>query len=301
MALHTDLELDAYTIDELLARGDMGELYRARDTRLDRRVALKLLTPRLANCAEHFARFDRDARALAVLNHPNIPAIYDVGSFDGRPFVVSELLEGVTLRQRMAAGPLSVQDAVNFALQIANGLAAAHDVGVIHRDLRPGHIFVTDEGVVKILDFGLGRCRPLNFELLAGNAHATWRTLLGNIAYLSPEQARGGIADHRSDIFSLGLVLYEMVTGTLPFHGRSPAETLVALLNADLAASSTPGMNADLHRVIRNCIARDAGDRFQSARDLVLALELVDLTPGRPVGEASPSRRSLPSRVMWLT
>jgi eukaryotic-like serine/threonine-protein kinase len=277
MTLQAGARLGVYRINDLIGRGGMGEVYRARDTRLGRSVALKVLSPELAGNAEHFARFDREARTGALLDHPNIPAVYDIGSYDGRPFVVSELLHGSTLRVRMNGGPLDEEVAADYARQVARGLIAAHEMEIVHRDLKPENIFVTRGGQVKILDFGLAKSRQRAIELVGRGGTIRPGTPLGTLGYLSPEQVRGEAADPRSDIFSLGVILYEMVTGGLPFQGRSPIEILNAILNDEPRAIASGGraVDPDIESAIRHCLEKNPGSRFQTARDLSSSLESI--------------------------
>src|SRR5579862_7060265 len=213
MALTSGTKLGPYEIVSPLGAGGMGEVYRARDTRLGRDVAIKVLPPSLVNDADRLRRFEQEARTIAALNHPNILAIHDFGEYEGAPFLVSELLEGETLRQKLEAGPLPVRRAVEFALGIAQGLAAAHEKGIVHRDLKPENVFITRDGRVKVLDFGLAKLmRPeeRNDTLATLASPATLPGMvLGTVGYMSPEQVRGESSDARSDIFSFGAVLYE--------------------------------------------------------------------------------------------
>ena len=215
-AVQAGATLGAYVIDELIGRDGRGRVYRARDTRLNRLVALKIVSPALAAKGARFARFQREARTGALLNHPNIATVLDLGCEDGVPFVVSELLRGTTLRRLIERGPLGVGLAVDYARQVASGLAAAHQVGVPHRDLRPENIFVTADGCVKILDFGLAKNQLEALELLQADDSnpSEVAAVLRRISYLSPEQVRGEEAGDHSDIFSLGVILYEMLSGT---------------------------------------------------------------------------------------
>src|ERR1035438_2905745 len=217
MSLPPGTRLGPYEIASALGAGGMGEVYRARDTRLERTVAIKILPESLSSDRERLERFQEEARILSTLNHPNLMAIYDVGSQDGMHFLVSEFLEGQTLRERLAAGPLTQRRAIDYGLQVARGLAAAHEKGIVHRDLKPENLFITSDGRVKILDFGLAKLtRP---EAVSGadapTVHAVTEPglIMGTAGYMSPEQVRGQVADPRSDIFSFGAILYEMVSG----------------------------------------------------------------------------------------
>ena len=276
----------------------MGEVYRALDPRLNRRVALKVLPSSLATDSDRLARFSHEARTTALLNHPNIVTVYDVGAHQGVPFVVSELLDGQTLRARMRNGALSMRVAVTYALEIARGLIAAHYLGVVHRDLKPENIFVTRDERVKILDFGLAKCRD---HLLAsperGSSVSTQPgTLLGTVGYMSPEQVSGAPTDHRSDIFSLGVILHEMLSGVAPFHADSSVETLYAIMKTEPAPIRALVDQAplELDSVVRHCLEKDPHARFQSARDLAFNLELVMWVADR--NHTAPSWRGAAAR-----
>ena len=277
MSLTTGTRLGPYVVVAPLGAGGMGEVYRARDPRLGREVAIKVLPTAVAGDAARLERFATEARAAAALNHPNILAVHDV-SAEGAPFVVFELLEGETLRER--AGQVSPRQAVDYAVQIARGLAAAHDRGVTHRDLKPDNVFVTRDGQVKILDFGLARLAepPAASALSAAptREQTTPGTIIGTTGYMAPEQVRGMPADHRADIFALGVLLYEMLTGQRAFHRHSTAETQAAVLRDD-PPPAPPGrpVAPALDRLVRRCLAKRPEDRFQSARDVVFALEAV--------------------------
>ncbi|HEV8610309.1 MAG TPA: protein kinase [Thermoanaerobaculia bacterium] len=279
MTLAAGTRLGPYEIQAPIGAGGMGEVYRARDTRLERTVAIKVLPENLAEDAAALARFEREARAVAALSHPNILAIHDFGSDRGIAYAVAELLEGTTLRERLSSGALPPRKAIDYAVQAAQGLAAAHEKGIVHRDLKPENVFITDEGRVKILDFGLARVtRP---EQRTGGeteeptaAVATEPgVVMGTVGYMSPEQVRGHTADHRSDIFSLGAVLYEMLSGKRAFHGVSAADTMSAVLNADPELAPTLSRaEPALAQIVHRCLEKNPGERFQSARDLAFAL-----------------------------
>jgi len=282
MTITAGTRLGPYQISGVLGIGGMGEVYRAYDGRLHRDVAIKVLPEIVAADRDRIARFEQEARATAALNHPNIVALYDIGSENGIAFVVSELLSGTTLRERIASGPVSARKVVEIGLGILNGLAAAHDRGIAHRDLKPENIFVTTDGSVKILDFGLAKLSP---AVAAGASTVATVTapqttpglVLGTIGYMAPEQVRGLPADHRADIFSFGAIVYEMITGRRAFEGATTADTMTAILTSDPADLSTTssGISAAVNAVIRRCLEKDARDRFQSARDLSFALEAV--------------------------
>jgi eukaryotic-like serine/threonine-protein kinase len=281
MTLTSGTKLGPYEIQSLLGAGGMGEVYRARDTRLAREVAIKVLPEAFAQDAERLQRFEYEARVLSTVNHPNILAIYDVGAEGDLHYLVSELLEGQTLREKMSAGPLSQRRAAEYAVEIARGLAAAHDKGIVHRDLKPDNIFVTKDGRLKILDFGLAR-QAISESALSGQS-ATMTgptptqpgTVMGTIGYMSPEQVRGQTVDHRSDIFSFGAILYEMVSGKRAFKGDTGVETMHAILKDDPPELSESGLNVmpGLDRIVRHCLEKEPALRFQSARDLAFDLE----------------------------
>jgi eukaryotic-like serine/threonine-protein kinase len=277
VTLPAGTRLGPYEILGPIGAGGMGEVYRARDTRLDREVAIKMPPPELMQNPAALARFERETRAVAALSHPNIMEIHDVGTDGGLTYAVTELLRGETLRRRLSSGPLPWPRAVAVAAGIANGLAAAHSRGIVHRDLKPENIFLTEEEHVKILDFGLARLEPAEGrEPTPAPATATETgAILGTVGYMSPEQVRGEKADGRSDIFALGCVLYEMVTGLRAFSSGSAAETLVAVLREEPtdAARLVAGLPDGLCLILRHCLAKDPRDRFQSARDLVIALD----------------------------
>lgn len=273
--------LDRYELRELIGRGGMGEVYGALDTRLDRVVAVKTLAPHLAADMAARARFEREARAVAALSHPNILAIYDVGDANGVLFVVTELLEGATLKERLNAGPLTPETARDYALQLSRGLAAAHAKGILHRDLKPANAFVAQDGRVKILDFGLAMMTaardPAGEAQTLADAQTNPGAMLGTPAYMSPEQMRNAGVDHRTDLFALGAVLYEMITGLPPFDGRSVADIVTAVLTREpkqVAARSPLG--AALERIARRCLAKDPAQRFQSAQEMIGALTAAD-------------------------
>jgi len=275
MEIISGAKLGPYEIVGLVGKGGMGEVYRARDPRLGRDVAIKVLPKHLAENPDSLKRFEREAKALATLSHANIVSIHDVGTDQDSPFVVMELLEGETLRARISRGPLRWEKALEFAIPITEGLAVAHSKGIIHRDLKPENIFLTADGCVKILDFGLARFKPIlsqdeNSEQLTKSKETEDGILRGTIPYLSPEQARGHPVGASSDIFSFGCVLYEMITGTRPFPGNTPVEILGAILHETpkKIAESGKQIPPELERIIEHCLEKDAAFRFQSARDL---------------------------------
>jgi eukaryotic-like serine/threonine-protein kinase len=262
----------------------MGEVYRALDSRLGRVVAIKVLPSSFSADADRLQRFVQEARSAAALNHPNILSIFDIGEAAGAPYIVSELLEGQTLRERIRNGPLSSRKAIDYGLQVARGLAAAHDKGIVHRDLKPENLFLTNDDRVKILDFGLAKLtRP---ESDAGADAPTVQVntepgqILGTVGYMSPEQVRGKPADHRSDIFAFGAILYEMLSGQRAFRGETPADTMSAILKEEPFELSETSRSVPpaLERVVRHCLEKNPALRFQSAGDLAFNLE--NLTEG---------------------
>jgi Tol biopolymer transport system component len=272
----------------------MGEVYRARDTRLDRLVAIKVLPAEVASSPGRLARFEREARLVAALSHPNVLSVFDVGTFEGTGYAVFELLEGETLRGRMAAGALPARRVVEVAVGIARGLAAAHAKGIVHRDLKPENVFLTRDGGVKVLDFGLAR--QVSDPALEALSQAPTEerlteagTVLGTVGYMAPEQVRGTKADARSDVFSLGCVLYEMLAGRRPFGGGSAAETLAAVLREEPGPLPVPEPLPGLERVVRRCLEKDPARRFQSVDDLAFAFEgLLGVPAGAATGGTGP-------------
>jgi serine/threonine protein kinase len=284
MPLASGARLGPYEVVSPLGAGGMGEVYRARDTRIGRDVAVKVLPSALIADSDRLRRFEQEAHAAAKLSHPNIVTLFDVGRQDGAPYVVSELLEGETLRERLSGVGLSPKKAIDHAIQIARGLAAAHEKGIVHRDLKPENLFVTHDGQVKILDFGLAKLTRGD-EIAEGLTHTGLPvarpteagTVLGTVGYMSPEQVRARPADHRSDIFSLGAVLYEMLTGQRAFRGGSAVETMNAILKEDPPELSTTGkaLPPALERIVGHCLEKNPEERFQSARDVAFGLEAV--------------------------
>jgi serine/threonine protein kinase/Tol biopolymer transport system component len=281
--------LGHYQIAAFLGAGGMGEVYRARDSRIGRDVAVKVMPPAFAGHPERLRRFEQEARATGALNHPNILTIYDVGVHDGSLYVVYELLEGETLRDRLGEGALSRRKAVEYARQIATGLAAAHDKGITHRDLKPENLFLTRDGRIKILDFGLAKLTlpegPAGEEatLVTLSPHREPGSILGTPGYMAPEQLRGAVVDHRSDLFNLGAILYEMLTGQRPFRGGSASEVLNAILNDDpIEMSESGGMfDPGLARLLRHSLEKNPNERVQSALDLAFDLEALLLPHDR--------------------
>jgi Tol biopolymer transport system component len=309
MSLAPATRLGPYEILAPLGAGGMGEVWKATDTRLDRVVALKVLPEDFFEDKERVARFEREAKLLAALNHPNIAAIYSFEEIEGRHVLVQELLEGETLRSAVSGAKLSTKKAIDWARQIAHGLAAAHEKGIVHRDLKPENIFVTKDGRVKILDFGLARlAHPDEAKNVTDLPTATQPGMvMGTLGYMSPEQVKGLPADSRSDIFSFGAVLYEMLTGNRAFRGESAAETISAILKEDPPDISTSNQNlpAGLERLVSHCLEKNPEQRFHSAHDLAFDLEAVvgSSASGRAAAPASSrgSRHWVPAVVIALS
>jgi len=305
-------KLGRYEIRSQLGAGGMGEVYLARDPKINRDVAIKVLPAAFSADSERLRRFEQEAQAAGALNHPNILSIYDVDTHDGSPYVVSELLEGETLREQLKGTALSVRKAIDYALQIASGLAAAHEKGIVHRDLKPENLFVTKDGRVKILDFGLAKLvEPRNgsevrTDLPTRKLNTDPGTAVGTVGYMSPEQVRGQRVDHRSDIFSLGVVLYEMLSGKRAFRGDSAIETLNAILKEDPPelSESNSQINPALEKVVMHCLEKSPEQRFQSARDVAFALEaLSGLSSSRTMTAALPltaGRTKNRERLAWI-
>ena len=288
MPLASGTKLGHYEILSPIGAGSMGEVYRARDTQLDRDVAIKVLPEFVSTDRDRLLRFEREAKSAAALNHPNILAVYQMGTYLGMPYLVSELLEGKTLTETTRRGPLPLRKVIDYGVQIARGLGAAHEKGIIHRDLKPDNLFVTKDGRVKILDFGLAKLMQPKQSIESVAATITLPGMaLGTVGYMAPEQVRGLNTDQRADIFALGAILYELLTGRQSFQRPTSADTMSAILNEELPAIGTrsPETPAALERVIRRCLEKDPGQRFQSASDLAFALEaLSDPTLSSPSG-----------------
>jgi eukaryotic-like serine/threonine-protein kinase len=284
-----DKVIGHYRVLEKIGSGAMGEVFRARDERLGREVAIKLIRPASSDNPDHLRRFELEAHAAAALNHPNIMAVYDVGVDNGTPYIVCELLQGQTLRRQLAGGRLPLQQAADYTLQMAQGLIAAHERGIIHRDLKPENLFITRDGRIKILDFGVAKLQPTRESSGRSVEELTTVTksgaVIGTVAYMSPEQLRGKSVDHRSDIFGVGAILYEMLTGHRAFRGETEVDTITAVLleeppKVNLEQANVP---APCQQIVRHCLEKEPENRFQSARDLAFALTtLADLSGGRP-------------------
>ena len=300
MSLTAETQLGPYKIIALIGAGGMGEVYRARDTRLLRDVALKVLPESFTADPDRLRRFEQEARAVAALNHPNIVSVYDVGNAGGVHYIVSELLEGETLRQLISPSGMAVRKTTELGIQLAQGLAAAHEQGIVHRDLKPENIFVTRNGRLKILDFGLAKLRrPQTIAetvdgVTLGETNAG--QVLGTIGYMSPEQVRGDTADHRSDIFSFGSILYEMLYGQRAFKHNTGAETMTAILNEEPSEFSgrSLAIPPGLERIVRHCMEKQAGQRFQSAHDIAFALESV-----AGISSTTSTLAAAPARARW--
>jgi Tol biopolymer transport system component len=309
MTLSAGTRLGPYEIRSPLGAGGMGEVYRAKDPRLGRDVAIKVLPASFSADADRLRRFEQEARAAGILNHPNITAVYDIGQHDGAPYVVQELLEGETLRSALAGGKLSPRKAIDTALQIAHGLAAAHEKGIVHRDLKPENLFVTKDGRVKILDFGLAKLTHQEeggqaTNLPTASAGTEPGVVMGTLGYMSPEQVKGKPADARSDIFSFGAILYEMLSGKRAFQGDSAAETMSAILREeppDLSVTNQ-SISPGLERIVRHSIEKNPEQRFHSAHDVAFALESLATDSGaRPAAPGVAPSRLVKRRALLLT
>src|SRR5438876_1393691 len=272
MMLPVGTKLGPYELLAPLGAGGMGEVYRARDTRLGRDVAVKVLPSSYSDDKERLQRFEQEACAASALNHPNILIVHDIGTHDGSPYVVSELLEGETLRQRMGGTALGQRRTIDYALQIAHGLAAAHEKGIVHRDLKPDNLFITKDGRVKILDFGIAKLTQPDgslsqTEIPTRRVDTDPGVVMGTVGYMSPEQVKGRPVDHRSDIFSFGAILYEMLSGRRAFHGESAADTMSAILKEDPPdfSSTNQNISPSLERLVNHCLEKNREVRFHSA------------------------------------
>ena len=305
MALAPGTRLGPYEIVAPIGAGGMGEVYRAHDPRLGREVAIKVLPASVTTNPERLRRFEQESRAAGALNHPNILAVYDIGSQDGAPYQVTELLEGSTVRDVIGVAPLSVRKAVEYAGQIAHGLAAAHEKGIVHRDLKPENIFVCSDGRVKILDFGLAKLSETDSDEQTATSLQGVQTgagvVLGTPGYMSPEQVRGQKADRRSDIFSFGAVLYEMLSGQRAFRGPTPADTASSILKDDPPELQTLSKNipAVMDRIVHHCLEKNPEQRFQSARDLAFHLESSSTVSDSAASFSLPPERR-GTRLWWV-
>lgn len=305
MPLAPGTDLDGYQVIAPLGAGGMGEVYRARDPALKREVAIKVLPSSVAREPARLERFQQEAQAAAALNHPNILAVYRFGLHSGSPYMVSELLEGSTLRQLLEHGPLPARKSIDYAIQIAHGLAAAHEQNIIHRDLKPENLFVTKAGRLKILDFGLAKLIQSSGASDSGGPTLTEATepgiVMGTVGYMSPEQVRGAEVDHRSDIFAFGAILYEMLSGSRAFRKPTSAETMAAILNDEPPELSqfAPSVPPALQRIVHRCMEKSPAQRFHSASDLAFALEALSDSGSSQSGAigAQPKR---PAPWRWI-
>src|SRR5947208_10724412 len=306
MSLISGTKLGPYEIQSALGAGGMGEVYRARDNRMGRDVALKILPESFALEGDRLHRFEQEARAVAALNHPNILAIFDTGQDNGSPYLVSELLEGETLRTVLDGGVLPQRKTIEYGVQIAQGLAAAHDKGIVHRDLKPENIFVNKDGRIKILDFGLAKlaqkanAAAADDGITLTSSHTAAGVVMGTASYMAPEQVRGEPADPRTDIFAFGALLYEMLSGKRAFRRDTPAETMTAVLKEDPPEISDPGhpISPALDRIVRRCLEKDPEQRFQSAKDLSFALGALSGTDSSAAARIAEKPRST-IFVLW--
>jgi serine/threonine protein kinase/Tol biopolymer transport system component len=303
MALTPGTKLGPYEILSLVGAGGMGEVYRARDTRLGRDVAIKVLPGALAHDIDRLRRFEQEARTIAALNHPNILGIHDIGSNHGVPFLVSEFLEGQTLREKLVSGPLPVRRAIEYALGIAEGLAAAHEKGIVHRDLKPENVFITRDGRMKVLDFGLAKLvKPEENQetaVMPTGQGTLPGMVMGTVGYMSPEQVRGDQVDARSDIFSFGAVLFEMLTGKRAFKRQTSAETMTSILRDEPPALDDTGWQGppELQRILARCLEKNVARRFQSASDLAFAIGSLS---GTSTVKAVPQPKTRRAWLPWL-
>jgi Tol biopolymer transport system component len=312
LTLSAGTKLGPYEIAAPIGAGGMGEVYRAKDARLKRDVAIKVLPATFSSDADRLRRFEQEAQTAGGLNHPNITAVHDFGTnpSDGSPFIVTELLEGETLRARMSGGAIPVRKATDFAIQLANGLAAAHEKGIVHRDLKPENVFLTSDGRVKILDFGLAKLtqpegqqqQHSNLPTAAGTEPGV---VLGTLGYMAPEQVKGRPADARSDIFSFGAILYEMLSGSRAFHRDTAAETMSAILREEPPDLSATNKNVQpgLERVIRHCLEKNPEERFHSAHDLAFDLRALSDASATAITAATGKFAVRPAsrRAVWIT
>ena len=305
MSLTSGTKLGPYEIQSALGAGGMGEVYRARDTRLQRDVALKILPESFAREGDRLHRFEQEARAVAALNHPNILAIFDTGQQNGSPYLVSELLEGETLRTVLDGGVLPQRKTIEYGVQIAQGLAAAHEKGIVHRDLKPENVFITKDGRVKILDFGLAKLAQkaaVADGVTLTSSHTAAGMVMGTASYMAPEQVRGDAADPRTDIFAFGAVLYEMASGKRAFRRDTTAETMTAVLKEDPPELNDAGypISPALDRIVRRCLEKTPDQRFQSSKDLSFALGALSGTDSSAARRVTSSPSKLPL-LLWAS
>ncbi|HTR02288.1 MAG TPA: serine/threonine-protein kinase, partial [Thermoanaerobaculia bacterium] len=311
MTLSVGTKLGPYEILAPLGAGGMGEVYCARDAKLDRDVAVKVLPSQLTANADALARFEREAKAVAALSHPNILAIHDFGTHEGISYSVTELLEGETLRGKLDGSTVTQKQAVDWALQIAKGLSAAHGKGVVHRDLKPDNVFVTNDGHVKILDFGLAKrvdaapAEQTSAPTGTGGGHTEPGTVMGTMGYMSPEQVRGLPVDARTDIFSFGAILYELLSGKKAFKRDTASDTIAAILKEEPPELTQSGRNISpaLDHIVRHCLEKDRENRFQTAKDVAFALSEASApqtaAASGPHAVPPPPRRG-PGKGIWF-
>jgi serine/threonine protein kinase len=309
LAIAADTRFGHYLVLSPLGVGGMGEVWRARDTRLNREVAIKVLPASFANDTDRLRRFEQEARATSALNHPNILTVYDIGDHEGTPYIVAELLEGEELRDQLNEGALPVRRSIEYAQQIAAGLAAAHEKSIVHRDLKPESLFVTTDGRIKILDFGLAKLRPPQPGVVDNGAPTQKRltdpgVVMGTVCYMSPEQVRGQETDHRSDIFAFGVILYEMLSGQRAFRGASAIEVMNAILKDEPPelGETNAKVSPQLEKLVRRCLEKQPERRFQTAYDLGFALEALSTPSGSRLetAGASPSRLFGQAPLAWI-
>ena len=306
MPLQAGTRLGPYEIHSLIGAGGMGEVYQARDTRLDRKVALKVLAPELAIDVEFRARFEREAKAISALNHPHICGLYDIGREQDTEYLVLELLEGETLAARIERGPLPLAQVLRFGIEIADALEAAHRHGIVHRDLKPGNIMLTAAGT-KLLDFGLAKHtvgaagQALSMLATAPGTGTAQGTIIGTVQYMAPEQVQGAPADARTDIFALGTILYEMATGRRAFEAKTQASLIAKILETDAPAVSTlvPLAPSTLDHVVQSCLAKAPADRWQAAHDILLELRWIQQYGSVPTPEL-PLRGRRREWLAWV-
>ena len=307
MALQAGSRLGPYEVLSLIGAGGMGEVYQARDTRLDRKVAVKVLAPELASDAEFRARFEREAKAISSLNHPHICGLYDIGREQDTEYLVLELLEGETLASRMQRGPLPLAQVLRFGIEIADALEAAHQRGIVHRDLKPANIMLTTTGT-KLLDFGLAKHtvgatgQALSMLATAPGTGTAQGTIIGTLQYMAPEQVQGAAADARTDIFAFGTILYEMATGRRAFEAKTQASLIAKILETDVPAVSTLTLVAPpvFDHVVQACLAKEPADRWQTAHDVKLELQWIQAQAARPEGAAVGPTALLGRHRLWV-